>query len=441
MKFKKLLKYSAAALCAGAVVFGAGCSSGKSTLLGKAAEAYTVSYSTRQEDTYKSVQSSAEGFAAEFAEVVYKSGYSGNNLAVSPVSVYMALALASECADGDTKTQLLAALGVDEQTLSEGFADFYCSLINEATTNTGDLKSRLALTNSIWVNEGTSVKDDCITSLAEKYYCYSYAADFAHDNASANKAIRSFVKEHTYGVIDRDFNLSTETLFTLINTLYLKDVWNSYGNDLPYTDSKYDFENTDGSTTSQKLLRGYYNNGKVQSGENYTFFYTTTNSGYKIKFMVPDDGYTVDDIFTAENIEYMNSVTDYGYADTVNKIHYHTRCYFPEFTASYDNDVAEILCEYFGVQDFFNANNCNFSNLTDEPVYCSAVRHVANLEVNKKGVEGAAVTVVAIDGSAAPGEEEAYEEVYENFIVDKAFAYVVTDSYNVTLFSGVVNKV
>lgn len=439
MKFKKLLKYSAVALCTGAVIFGAGCTSGKSTLLAEAAEAYTVSSSTRQTETYKSVKSSAESFAAKFAEAVYNSGYSGDNLAVSPVSVYMALALASECADGNTKEELLLALGIDEQTLTEGFADFYCSLINEATTNTGDLKSRLSLTNSIWINDGIEVYDDCITSLAEKYYCYSYAADFANDNASANRAIRDFVNEHTYGVIDRDFNLSTETLITLINTLYLKDVWNSTGKDLPYTDSKYDFANTDGTTTNGKLLRGYYNNGRVQQGENYTFFYTTTNSGYKIKFMVPDDGYTVSDIYTAENIEYMNSVTSYGYTDTVNKIHYNTRCMFPEFTASYDKNINQILKTYFGIDKLFDFNGCDFCNLTNEPVYCSAVRHVAQLEVNKKGVEGAAVTVVTMDGSAAGMEE--YTDVYEDFIVDKAFAYVITDSYNVTLFSGVVNKV
>ncbi len=439
MKIKNILKGFTVAVCTGAFLFGAGCSSnGKSTLLGTAAEAHTVSYEVRQGETYKTVKSSAEGFAAEFAEAVYANGYDGENLAISPVSVYMALSLAARCSDGETRSQLYSALGIEEATLTEGFADFYCSLISESSDDLGKVKSRLALTNSIWINEGIGVKDDCITDLADNFYCYSYSADFLNDNQNANQAIKSFVKEHTYGIIDQDFDLSEETIFTLINTLYLKDIWNSDGDDLPFTDDKYNFANADGSSTSINLLRGYYRNGKVQSGENYTFFYTTTNSGYKIKFMVPDEGYSVSDIYTAENIAYMNSVTDYGYDDAINKIYYHTRCLFPEFSASYDNDVAGILAEYFGIEDLFN-DSCNFGSLSDESVYCSAVRHVAKLEVNKKGIEGAAVTILPAAGAAGP--EEGYVDVYENFVVDKAFAYVVTDSNNITLFSGVINKV
>ena len=59
--------------------------------------------------------------------------------------------------------------------------------------------------------------------------------------------------------------------------------------------------------------------------------------------------------------------------------------------------------------------------------------------MDKKGIEGAAVTVIQMDGatSAGPGE---YERVYEDFIIDRAFGFIITDPYDVTLFSGVVNS-
>jgi serine protease inhibitor len=66
------------------------------------------------------------------------------------------------------------------------------------------------------------------------------------------------------------------------------------------------------------------------------------------------------------------------------------------------------------------------------------VTHVAKLVVNKKGTEGAAVTVIDMMATAAPYEE--YKKVYETFVVDQEFGYVVSYNNNV-LFSGVVTNI
>ena len=60
------------------------------------------------------------------------------------------------------------------------------------------------------------------------------------------------------------------------------------------------------------------------------------------------------------------------------------------------------------------------------------------MEVNAKGIEGAAVTVMEVsNGASVP----AYKNVYHEYIVDRAFGFVITDSYGTVLFSGVVNSV
>ena len=76
--------------------------------------------------------------------------------------------------------------------------------------------------------------------------------------------------------------------------------------------------------------------------------------------------------------------------------------------------------------------------MTDDYAYCNEVRHIADLTVNKKGIEGAAVTYIPGAGAAGPDE---YTEVYEDFTVDKSFGFIITDYQNIALFSGVVNKV
>lgn len=442
MKFlKSFTAISCAAVCAVSL---AACSAGKSTRIGKPAEKITLTYEQRTSDSLNAFRAKAENFAADFAAYAYDTRKDESNFAVSPVSVYMALSLAAECADGTTRGEILNALGVTHSELKENFPLFYNSLAIEHKRG-NKLTGTLIPSNSVWVNEGTPVNQPCIDALSDYYYAYSYSADFAKGNRAANNAVRKFVKDQTKGLIDKDFNFSEDTLFTLINTLYLKTIWNEDGDDLRVWDN-CDFKNADGTLTNTALLQGYYNAGRAYKTEKYSTFFTKTYDGYKIKFLVPNEGYSVEDVFTSENIAAANSLEDYNSDDAELQISYFTRCLFPEYKCSYDNEINGILKDKFGIDKFFNdpgiypaGQSCDFSNLSTEKCYCSSVKHVTDLTVDKKGIEGAAVTVIQMDGatSAGPGE---YERVYEDFIIDRAFGFIITDPYDVTLFSGVVNS-
>ena len=78
------------------------------------------------------------------------------------------------------------------------------------------------------------------------------------------------------------------------------------------------------------------------------------------------------------------------------------------------------------------------SNISDDVLYCDGVIHQTNLTVNKKGIEGAAVTI--IPGAGAPGPSD-YVDVYYDFIVDRSFGFTITNSNGFILFSGVVKNV
>lgn len=435
-KFKTFAVIACTAACAFSLP---ACSAGKSTQLGKPAEATPLSYSEMTDEGFVNFKKDVDKFASSLAPSIYKTCNSGDNLAVSPVSVYMALSLAAECAAGETRTDVLNALGVTYEQLRSFIPVLYRSL-NAEYKNGNTVTSKLSLGNSIWVNSDTAVKDDCIKSLSDYYYSYSYSADFKYDNINANKAVRDFVKKQTNGIIDKDFQLSDETLFALINTLYLKTIWNTDGDDLPFTQEKYSFEQSDGSEKDIKLLQGYYKAGRVYESEKYSAFYTSTENGYKIKFILPKDGNGIDSVFNTETLAEVNGLTDYNAVDDENGIRYLTRCIFPEFKSSYNDDIREILKSSFGINLLFDRNVCDYSTLTDVKAYCKAVRHVAELKVDKTGIEGAAVTIIVNDNamSADPGE---YEIVLEDFVVDKSFGYIITDRQDVTLFSGVINKV
>ena len=406
--------------------------------LALAAPKINANYKDYTADDYVEFLDKLSAFSAKLTAEVYADTAGTKNFVISPVSVYMALALATECASGETRDQILNAVGVTYDEVQNFTKCLYacCNMEYKTDEKIPQIRGIKELSNSIWVDDGAQIKDSGINNLANNYNCDMFSVNFG--SSEADRAIRAYIKDKTHGLIDSDPNLSPETLITLINTFYLKDIWNPDGDKLSFTESTYDFVNADGSITTTKLLRGYYNNGKVYEGDEYRTFFTTTEHNFKIKFIVPTEGHTIDEVFTTENIYAVDSITNYGYVDDENRLLHHTRVFFPEYKASFDGDIADTLMEDFGILDIFDVDKCDFSNITDEPLVCEGVVHQASLEVNRRGIEGAAVTYIPMAGAAGPGE---YENVYHDFIVDRAFGFILTDSYGTVLFSGVINNV
>ena len=154
----------------------------------------------------------------------------------------------------------------------------------------------------------------------------------------------------------------------------------------------------------------------------------------KTEKVIGNEGYTLDDIFTVDTLNNINSLESYNEYDHDNMLEYHTRCYFPEFKASYNKDIKQTLINDFGIKTLFT-DMCNFSNITNESVYCAGVIHQTELKVDKTGIEGAAATIMPMCGAAGPS---GYTLVYEDFIVDRAFGYIICNSNGIQLFSGVI---
>ena len=406
--------------------------------LALAAKAVEVKHSDSKQEGYEEFIEKLDLFAAKLTYEIYADSNKRSNICISPVSVYMALALATECATGETREEILNAVGVTYDEVKNftkvlyAFSnrDFYYTDMNHD-------KKILAfeeLANSIWVDKNITLKEDGINNLANNFNCDLFSVNFR--TSEGEKAINDYIEEKTHGVIDGDIDLSPETLITLINTFYLKEVW-ANGKDLRFTDKTYSFKNADGSITNTKLLQGYYVDGNIYKGDGYTSFYIRTEHGFDIKFIVPTDRHTLDEVFTPENIYNINNLGDYGHIDEKNKLMHRTRVLFPKYKATFDDDIGGILKNDFGINDLFG--KCDFSNVTDERIACNSVIHKCSIEVTEKGIEGAAVTFIDEYG----GEDSSgnYRKVYHDYIVDRAFGFVITDMYGSVIFSGVVNSV
>lgn len=381
-------------------------------------------------------------FALKLTCEIYDNSNGKDNVCISPLSVYMALALACECANNQTRTEILEAVGVTYSEVSEYTKYLYTILNKEFTYRDMYGKEKVLafeeLSNSIWADKDLDLLTTGINNLSTNYNCDLFKVSFSKID-EASKAINQYIKNKTHNLIDGNVELSPDTLITLINTFYLKEVWNSGGNELKLTPQEYDFMNYNDKVTRTKLLQGYYVMGKVYEDVTYTTFYTTTQNGFKLQFILPKVGYELKDVFTYDNLSKIKQIKDYGYIDEENKQIHHTRTLFPEFKSTYDGSIKTILNDKFKIKDLFNRNNCNFSNITNTNIYCNDVIHKCALEVTRKGIEGAAVTIVGMAGASGPDIE--YQHIYHDYIINKTFGFILTDQNGITLFSGVVNNI
>ena len=245
-----------------------------------AGDIVNVKYSDSQQADYVKFIDKLDAFSAKLTYSVYANSDKQANICISPVSVYMALALATECANGSTRDEILNAVGVTYDEVKNFTKVLYAFSNSEYYyTNILDNKKILAfeeLANSVWIDKSAAFKKEGINNLADNYNCDVFGVDFTSNEGE--KAINAYIKDKTHGIIDSNVTLPPETLITLINTFYLKEVWNKDGDELKFTDKAYDFKNADGSVKNTKLLQGYYFTGNIYEGDGYTSFYTRTEN-------------------------------------------------------------------------------------------------------------------------------------------------------------------
>ncbi len=396
----------------------------------------------------KEYRAKAKGFYWKLADAVGCN--STDNIAVSPISAFMVLGMAAESANGDTQKEILEALGLTyeeletlapilnndmNRILSESVDEFGGKLENSENMPKNIVKS----VNSIWACDRIHYNDQGLAKISTDFYSDIFRTDFK--SGEGNKLMNSYIKNETRGFLDINLDVPPSTVMALMNVLYIKEIWNQSGNDLIETKDEYEFSNTDKTIRKGKLLNGYYHSGRALVAEKFRKFYTVTNSGYKLTFLVPNDGYSASDIY---NVECLGLNTPYTYSED-NKI-FHTRCFFPEFKTEFFESIKGSV-QKLGIKQFFTDGGCDFSSLVasidNAPgVYCSDVKQAAKFEVQKSGIEGAAVTVATMEAATSPGPDaKVYEDVYEDFIVDRAFAYTFEDPYGNVIFTGVVNKI
>ena len=408
------------------------------TLLKKVPET-KPNYSDLYADGFQAFLNDFNKFNTSFSDDYVKKYFNPEkNDTISPLSIYFAMAQAGSTTAGTTQKEIFDALNISYEDALTYSPTLYKLTNRVKYDHAGEKIVAIEdVNNSFWFEKSLKLKQSCVDTLVDSFFCEPYAADFLHNPSDVSKEMNNYVIDKTRGLIDPKLDFDNFVRMVIVNTLYMKDQWNEMGDDLEYEANEREFTNYDLSKTKKSFLVGNYSNGVTYESTDFTYFKASTANGFKINFMVPNEGKKIDEIFTEENILEMHNAS----TNPSDGKEHNTRCIFPEFTASAGDDLN--LIEMFkerGVNQFFV--DADFSNILEEQnetIICSDIKHLTKLIVDKTGVEGAAVTIITEKATSIGSDEK---PIYHDFIVDKAFGFEVCDAWsNIPLFTGYVTKI
>ena len=345
----------------------------------------------------------AAGDAAFGAELLAILGAgNGGNLAVSPLSIRLALAMAYAGARDETAAQMARVLRYDlpGEALHAAFnsLDQALEARNRVLTGEGgaDRRVEISVSNALWGQAGLGVEAAFLDTLAANYGAGMRVVDFAGAVEAARATINAWVAAETN---DRITDLIPEgaltpiTLLVLTNTVYLFADWA-----LPFSsEATADgaFTRLDGTTATvpfmNQLLPAAY-----AAGDGWQAIDLGYAGGEVAMLLVLPDAGRFDEAAGASATlfgEALGALADTDVQLALPRFEFRTQASLP--------DALEAL----GMADAFNSGRADFTGiLSGGGLFISDVIHEVFVAVNEAGTEAAAATAVILGrGGPPPG--------------------------------------
>jgi serpin B len=337
----------------------------------------------------------------------------------------MALSIAAECAEGNTKSEFITALGAEDiDDLRSENDSLFRSLYFDKYT------AYCKIANSLWLNNKWTFKQNTLDNIADKYYAVSFERDFHDPGVPAE--ISGWINKNTSGKFTPTILIPEPDLeiMKIINTVTFKDAWSSkFGKA-----EKDTFVKKDGTEVNCDFM-GYTKLYKdVGFADKYMRCSETMKNGFEMHFILPDEGVTVEELVSDDKI--MEEI----YSDSIEHEKRKTVFSVPKFDAASKFDLIE-ASKSLGIKDAFSKVKGDFSGVIDykenniPSAYISEITHEAVVTIDEEGCEAAAYTIISmVAGSAAPPEEEPV--IFE---LKRPFFYYIADKNGTPLFAGIMN--
>ncbi len=359
------------------------------------------------EENLKNVANASAIFGIELLKNL--SNKNGNIL-FSPLSIWLAMAMLYEGANGTTAEEIARVMHFPENKslLRENINWFLENFANHSENYT------LKIANSLWVQEGFPIKESYAEILKKYYYAYFQLLNFFKNPEYARKIINMWIENETNGKI-KDFfppeSITSATVAVLVNALYFHGFWAH-----PFN----------GTRTNKEYF--YAPSGKIMLDMMHIsreFKYTEDNNTQILE--MPYRGHNLSMLIVLPKTDVLNISLDNLEKWRQNLHSVDANVSFPKFTLDEKFSLKNML-EDMGIKSVFTPS----ANLSDMApgggIFASDVIHETYVSVDEKGTEAAAATGIPIPACMPPPLK------YVEFRVDHPFLFLIQDRSTGAIF-------
>lgn len=343
----------------------------------------------------------------------------GKNKIFSPLSIFYALKMLSEGANGRTKEQ------VDSIIENFDVKKYY------------NIDSVLSLVNAVYIRDtyANCIKEDYKDKLNEKYDACIFYDPFAN---AIN--VNNWISNKTFGIIQNMIsdnmvqNKSVKML--LINALAIDMKWNCFFDAINTSGSDFYLEDGSSMDATTMLTKDipYYMDETVTAValdlEKY--------DDVQLEFIaiMPKENLT-DYIKTFSKTDFDTIIYNLTYSNSFSPVH----LFIPRFSFDYQLKLKDDLV-HLGITDAFDYHSADLSNMydvdnADDRLFFNEALHKSKIDFTEKGIKAASVTVLSVKETASFRKQEQPIKIY----INKPFLYFIKDKVtNQILFAGTVYK-
>ena len=353
------------------------------------------------------------------------------NLALSPYSVAVALAMTANGAAGSTAEEMSQVLGLDIADLdlaayNSGLGALTLAVEGLAGSweRQGDDPAVIALdsANALFGERATTWRPEFLDTLAASYGAGMNVVDWAGDPEAGRAAVNSWTADRTHDRIPEilgEGSVDELTRLVLVNALYFKAPWQTPFED--HATAPLPFHVDGGDPVDVPTMRNTLMGASYAEGDGYVVVRMPYYGGtLAMTVVLPDDLAAFEEGAAAGG----------GLATVVGNVSTQAvSLSLPKWTFRSTSALSQVLAA-LGMPTAFG-DDADFSGMSEESdgLRITDVAHEAWIAVDEAGTEAAAATAIAVGGTSMP------ETI--SVVVDRPFLFVIHDvEHGTPLFVG-----
>jgi serpin B len=351
----------------------------------------------------KDLSKSILGFTREFSPYHAKQDIAGRaSLVWSPLSLYQAMLMVGEGADGDTFKEFQH---ITHLTKREDFRKWSLGFLNDAKKNSE--KNRrynisLNVANRLYADKNFELNNEFNEKLEKYYDSQLDLIDFKETEKSANR-INQWISNQTNNIIKnvlKPKNINPLTRLMLVNALYFKAPWSKPFHPKLTTEKNFTLSTKQIIKLPTMNLTSHFS--YYYDKENKSHWINLPykgNNRYVLTLALPDNDNPLYQLEVyLRNLEVLSTI--FHSLDNQKNGNKRVQLSLPKFRIESSLDFVQYFKKYYNVTLPFDANEADFSLMSKNrkrDLFISKIIHKAVIDVDEAGTEAAAITVVQVE--------------------------------------------